>query len=181
MKHYIVTSAVGKDQPGFVNRITGVIRGLGGNVELQRSTRMAEEFAAIILFSMEGDEAAAALAMEALRDLQSDDCMINARSAVGSGRGLREGDSLAELTASGADQPGIIEEVTLLLFRRRINIESMDYDVDSAPMTGTELFSMHARLAVPGDADIETLKEEFRDLEDRLNFDILFRHPVRSG
>ena len=41
MKKYIIISAVGRDRPGFVNKITHAITELGGNIDLQRSTRMA--------------------------------------------------------------------------------------------------------------------------------------------
>jgi glycine cleavage system regulatory protein len=177
MKNFIVTSVVGKDRPGFVNLITSRIREIGGNVELQRSTRMAEEFAAIILFSVEGGDSEVAAAVEAVQGIRAEDTLIHARSAVTQGGSGGVSGTSAELTAVGADQQGIIDEVTLLLFRRQINIESMNYDVDSAPMTGQSLFRMEARLSIPDSVDIDGLKDELRQLELALNFDILFRHP----
>jgi glycine cleavage system transcriptional repressor len=178
VKQYYVTSAVGKDRPGFINQITRVIYASGGNVEMQRAARMADEFAAIILFSLEGSDPAGESALQGLLALQSDDFKITARAAVGAGDAAIPGCSFAEVTASGADQPGIIDVVTHLLFKENINVESMNYNVDSAPMTGQQLFRMEARLAIPEGVDVETLKEKLRELEDQLNFDILFTHPV---
>ena len=83
MKRFIVTSAVGRDRPGFVNLITSRIHELGGNVELQRATRMAEEFAAIVLFSIEGDEMELAAAVDAMRKLPAEDMLVYARPVVG--------------------------------------------------------------------------------------------------
>jgi len=178
MKKFVVTSVVGKDRPGFVNLITSRIREIGGNVELQRSTRMAEEFAAIILFSIEGGDAEVAAAVEAVQGIQAADALIHARSAVTQGETREAPGTAAELSAVGADQQGIIDEVTLLLFKRQINIESMNYDVDSAPMSGQNLFRMEARLSVPDGVDVDGLKDELRELEQALNFDIMFKYPA---
>ena len=178
MKRFIVTSAVGRDRPGFVNLITSRIHELGGNVELQRATRMAEEFAAIVLFSIEGDEMKLAAAVDAMRKLPAEDMLVYARPVVGQTQTAASPGTSATLSAFGADQPGIIDEVTLLLFKRWINIESMNYDVDSAPMSGQDLFRLEATLSIPEEIDAEELRAELRELEQSLNFDILFRHPA---
>jgi glycine cleavage system regulatory protein len=178
MKKFIVASAVGKDRPGFVNRITHAIKELGGNIEMQRSAQMADEFALITLFSVEGGHDQVRAASARLVALAGDDLLVTARPAMADTATRPAGALPAELQASGADQPGIIETVTLLLYQHDINIESMDFDTESAPFTGEALFRMTARLAVPSDTDVEKLRQEFRNLETAFNFDILFRCPA---
>jgi len=172
MKRYVVVSAVGPDRPGFVNRVTSVIHGLGGNIELQRSTRMAGEFALIVLFSLPGTQANAEAAAAKLAALQSGDMMVNARIAVAPADGKAAGSVSACLQASGADQPGIIDAVTLLLFKYHVTIESMDYDTESAPFTGESLFKMTATLSIPKGTDLEALQSQLKDLEQQMNFDV---------
>ena len=174
MKSYIVVSAVGKDRPGFVNKVTQAIRACGGNVEIQRSTRMADEFALIMLVSLTG---AAAGAIESLSALRTPDMFITARAALSPAEGAAPA-SLAQLEASGADQPGIIEAVTLLLFKHSINVESLDFDTESAPMSGEHLFRLTARLAIPAGVDVARLRASLRELESAYNFDVILRHPV---
>jgi glycine cleavage system transcriptional repressor len=178
MKQYIVVSALGKDRPGFVNRITHAIKDLGGNIELQRSTRMADDFALIVLFSIECLSGGIEKAVARLAALKSDDLLVTARAAVAPPAKGAELAGLAELVASGADQPGIIDAVTHALFQHNINIESMDYDTESAPMTGDHLFKMTARLAIPKGLDMAILRAKLRELEQSYNFDILLRFPV---
>ena len=178
MKKYIVASAVGKDRPGFVNEITRAIHGLGGNIELQRSTRMADEFALLVLLSVPGGEDEAAAAIRSLEGLRTGDRFVGAREAVSMPAGQKDGVRTAEIIASGADQPGIIEAVTLVLFRHHVNIESMDYDVDSAPMTGEDLFRLRATVAVPKEVDFDELRAHLKDMEEEYNFDILVRRPA---
>ena len=178
MKEYLVVSAVGKDRPGLVNRITHEISTIGGNIELQRSTRMAAEFAVIILFSLDTARLRADLAIERMQALRTDDLFVHARRALAdeSDRGPQA--TRAALTATGADQPGLIDQVTQLLFRHNINIESLDYDVDHAPMSGQPLFRLHARLAIPGNLDVPALRTSLRRLEDDLHFDVMLQHPL---
>lgn len=180
MKKYIVASAVGKDRPGFVNEITRAVHDLGGNIELQRSTRMADEFALLVLFSVPGGESEAATAIQALEALRNPDRFVGAREAVGKPAAQKDWVSTAEIIASGADQSGIIEAVTLVLFRHHVNIESMDYDVDSAPMTGEDLFRLKATVAIPRDVDLDELHTCLKDMESEYNFDILFHYPPAS-
>ncbi|MEM7394691.1 MAG: ACT domain-containing protein [Verrucomicrobiota bacterium] len=170
MKTFYIVSAVGKDRPGLVNRITHVIHEQGGNIELQRSTWMAAEFALLLLYSNPEDHAGQ---LDALKALNGPNLYVNARSVLGGETERNDSARGVQLTASGADQPGIVDAVTLLLFREQINIESMDYDTESAPMSGDELFRLKARLTLPEGADLKTLRSQLRELEDEYNFDIL--------
>jgi glycine cleavage system transcriptional repressor len=176
MKRYVIVSAVGKDRPGFVNGVTKAIHELGGNIELQRSTRMADEYAIMILFTVAAEKSSEAI--DRLASLKLPETFITAREAVSGVVPPSPGAVAAELTASGADQPGIIDAVTLALFQDNVNIESMDYDIESAPMTGEHLFRMTARLALPAGLDVNKLRERLRAMEREYNFDILLRSPA---
>lgn len=172
MKKYFVVSAVGPDRPGFINRISHAIKEAGGNIELTRSTRMAAEFAALFLFSIDDDGAAADEAVARLNRLRDEQLVLNVRPAVAEAGGPSEDAGHMQLVASGADQPGIIDAVTLILFQANVNVEAMDYDTESAPMTGESLFRMSATLAVPPDLDVEGLRGRLTALEAEYNFDV---------
>jgi glycine cleavage system transcriptional repressor len=177
MKTFIVVSAIGKDRPGFINLVSRALKELGANIEIQRSTRMADEYALITLASLSSGPGQVDAAMTKLNGLRTGDLFVSARQGVAvTNRSDIAG--LAELEASGADQPGLIDAVTLLLFKRQINIEAMDYDTESAPMTGDPLFRMTARLAIPKDVDVPALREELRAMEKSWNFDVILRYPV---
>jgi len=177
MTQHIVVSALGPDQPGLVKQITAVIAEHGGNIEMQRSAHMADEFAVMMLCAFDQD---ATTAIEQLRALSSDALQVNAReTSADAGREPARGLS-ATLTASGADQPGIIDALSGLLYEYGVNIESMDYDIEPAPWSGQPLFRMEARLHLPAEADADALRDEIRELESALHFDVLLRHPVEG-
>lgn len=177
MSHYIVVSAIGKDRPGFVNAISRELKDLGANIEIQRSTRMADEYALIILASLTEGPEQVTRAVARMNSLRTDDLYVSARKGVAA-TGCADPAGFAEVEASGADQPGIIDAVTHVLFKRQISIETMDYDTESAPMTGETLFRMKARLAIPKGFDLAALRDELRAMERTWNFDVILRYPV---
>lgn len=177
MKTFIVVSAIGKDRPGFINLISRALKDLGANIEIKRSTRMADEYALITLASLDGSPSQVSAAVAQLNGLRTADLFVSAREGVAA-TARSDMAGLAELEASGADQPGLIDAVTLLLFQRQINIEALDYDTESAPMTGEPLFRMRARLAIPKDVDVTALRAELRKMEQAWNFDVILRFPV---
>ena len=149
-----------------------------GGLALLRDAWIAAEFAVIILFSLPAEGLSVAEAAGRITLLRSHELFINAREALTEPGERPPAAQPAEIIASGADQPGIIDVVTLLLFQHQINIESMDYDVESAPMSGQHLFRMTATVAVPSDVDVDALRDKFRAMEAEFHFDILFHYPL---
>lgn len=172
---YLVVSALGSDEPGLVKRVTSTIAKLGGNIELQRSAQMAGEFAVMLLCRVPGDADAA---IEALLALREEDLTVNARRTTPEAATHAQDNTHATLEASGADQPGIIDALSGLLYARDINIEAMDYDLEPAPMSGQPLFRMEARVEIPAGTDMKALRDAMRELEADWNFDVMMRHPV---
>jgi glycine cleavage system regulatory protein len=174
---YCIVSATGQDRPGFVHAITQAIKAAGGNIEQQRSARVADEYAVMILFTT-ADAASAETAIAALQQLADEKLSVRVRCSEGQLNSMPDAVAIAEIAASGADQPGILDALTSLLLRHGINIDTMDFDTESAPMTGEALFRMDARVSIPGTADLPELRRQLRALEDEYNFDILFRCPA---
>lgn len=173
---YCVVSATGPDRPGFVHAITHAIKAASGNIEQQRSARVADEYAVMILFTAP-DAASAKAAETALLRLGGEDLNIRVRCTDNHSETQQEAVA-AEISASGADQPGILDALTSLLLRYGINIDAMDFDTESAPMTGEALFRMDANISLPQGVDLAELRRQLRALEDEYNFDILFRCPA---
>lgn len=169
----ILISAIGHDRLGFVHDITETIHRFGGNVEHQRSVRLADEYVVMLLVSL-GDRGATDELLDQLRAFTGEDLLVRARVTESNAAELLDATS-AEVSASGADQPGILEAVTSLLLKHDINIDGMDFDTESAPMTGDQLFRMDALLSIPKNVDLTELRQQLRCLEDDFNFDILFQ------
>ncbi|MDP6666878.1 MAG: ACT domain-containing protein [Dehalococcoidia bacterium] len=175
MKQYIVMSGVGKDRVGIVNRIAHGVASAGGNIEMQRAAKLAGDFAVIMLVSVDEDQTETGTVIDRLNKLSTRDFAVTARKAFDFDDKSGESAIQAELAAEGADQPGIIDAVTLFLVQKNISLTTMDYDVANAPMTGTTLLQLKARLSIPNDVDVSGIENDLADLERDLGIRITVR------
>lgn len=177
MRRHAILTAIGTDRVGIVDDLTTAILEKHCNIEESRMSVLGGEFAVILLLSGEEQE---------VRKL------IGELPAVGSGLGLHvsmketvppKSDPQARpylLESVSLDTPGIVHSITSLLRKYGINIVDLETETSSAPWTGAPLFSMKARISVPGSVPIAKLREELEDLEARQNLDVKLS-PVTVG
>ena len=72
----------------------------------------------------------------------------------------------------GHDHPGIVRDVSRALAQHRVNIEELDTDVTSAPMSGDTLFRARVTLGVPSGVTVEQLRTVLEELAGELMVDI---------
>ena len=88
-------------------------------------------------------------------------------------------------TLSGADNPGIVHELTSLLARHNLSIDQMRTSQEEAPFGGATLFSVEgvANAAEPlaSHFDPEQIGIEISDLGNRLNCDVDLEEISREG
>lgn len=171
-RDYFVLTAVGADRPGLVEAVGQFILDHSGNVEASRAATLGGEFAILLLVSCDADNATrltAELGLFAARSDLSCTCRPTSppsrKEAVVAGLPYR-------LTVHSMDHPGIVHAVAHALAALGVNIESLDTHVDSAPHTGTAYFHFHARINLPADMSLPTLRRHMAGLADRLNIDI---------
>ena len=75
---------------------------------------------------------------------------------------------MIQLQLVGNDRAGIVRDITQLLARHGVNLESLDTNVLPAPMTNELLFRADARLAVPTELPLDQLQEYLETLADDL-------------
>jgi glycine cleavage system regulatory protein len=72
----------------------------------------------------------------------------------------------------GNDRPGIIRDISRALAAQRVNIEDLETDVLSAPMSGELLFRARAHVHVPLSVTLESLREQLEALAGELMVDL---------
>lgn len=79
-------------------------------------------------------------------------------------------------TLEGADNPGIVHNVTSILARNGLSIEKLETSDDIAPHGGTTLFRMqgvaHAYEPLTARFSVDRVREELEAMADHLNCDI---------
>ncbi|GAA0290169.1 glycine cleavage system protein R [Pseudomonas rhodesiae] len=162
MDHLVLT-IIAADKPGLVERIAQTIAAQGGNWLDSRMAHMAGEFAGILRVSVPADNRQALVG--ALEDLSTH----GIRVLVGEGSTAQAPASKPiVMTLVGNDRAGIVREITALLSRQGVNLESLSTGVTPAPMSGDLLFNAEALLQVPSSLPLETLQASLETLADDL-------------
>lgn len=174
-ENLLVISALGKDQPGIVNKISEVVLECGCNVLDSRMTVLGSEFAVIMMVS--GNWSAVAKTEDHLGRLQNklDLTIVTRRTEPRS-----ESSSLIPYAVEvvALDHPGIVHDIAEFFSSRSINIEDLYTGRYAAPHTGTPMFSLHMTVGVPADMSVAALRGEFMDFCDALNLDAMLA-PVK--
>jgi glycine cleavage system regulatory protein len=165
---YLVLTVLGEDRPGLVEAVSQAIAAHGGNWLESRMSRLAGKFAGILRASV--PEMQTEALTTALRDLEM--------------RGLRmliewsDSDEparayqLFKLHLIGNDRVGIIRDISQALAAYGVNIDELNTDYVSAPMSGEPLFKAAALIRVPHDVALADLQANLDDLAHELMVDI---------
>ena len=166
----LVLTAVGPDRPGLVDEFTGCLLEAGANLADSRMINLRGQFALIVLVEASAD------AMGLIRTR-----VVEVGKRIGLAVTIgTETTSQAQsqpglplrLRAQAMDQPGIVHQITHLLYSHGINIEELDTRLQPGSYTGTPLFSVDLRMSVPPDVQVKALRGELERLCDSLNCDV---------
>lgn len=177
MKTYFILSAIGKDRPGIVADISGVIYECGGNIEDSSMSLLRNHFALLLLFSTDKEEVNQKLVSEFKR-LEGEKNLTIFYSPVTleeAHPGSKEQTDHFKITTSGVDHAGIVFKVCKLLADRRINIVDMETHRVLSAESGTPLFEMEMDIGVPRSISEQTLREELHRLANELMIDLVLK------
>ncbi len=171
MRDSLVLTVIGPDRTGLVEALAQRISACGGNWEASRMAQLAGQFAGILLVTIEKDRTDELVA--ALRALGGAGLQVTAHAAPGAGSEAAAAEShevFLELT--GDDRVGIVRDVARILAERGVNVEELESDVTSAPMSGEPLFSARAVLRVPATLSLADLRTSLEALGSELMVDL---------
>ncbi len=173
---HLVISALGKDQPGIINKLTRAALDAECNVLDTRMAVLSGEFA--ILMAVEAAWDRLARLESQLPKLQKELglTIIAERTEPGA--------SPAQLLPYGVDvvaldQPGIVHNLAAFFADRGINIEDMTTSSYAAAHTGTPMFAVRMTIGIPANMHIASLREEFMEFCDSMNLDAVLE-PVKG-
>jgi glycine cleavage system regulatory protein len=152
MRTSLVLTVIGDDKPGIVEQLSDRILATGANWEESRMARLAGKFAGLLRVSVDAGQADALAAT--LRALDAGGLTVvverSADGEAGVSRTIR-------LEVIGNDRPGIVRDISRVLAQYNVNIEELETDIRSAPMSGDALFHARATVRVPPEVTVERL------------------------
>ena len=169
MKKSLVLTLIGPDGPGLVEKLSDTIASHGGNWEQSRMAHLAGKFAGILRVSVPSD---AAPGLErALAGLEDQGLKIIVETSPEAETPRSGGESLI-LEVVGNDREGIVRDISSALAARKVNVEELNTEVESAPVSGGRLFKATVRLGLPEGLGVEELREALEAIGDDLMVDI---------
>jgi glycine cleavage system regulatory protein len=175
MRTSLVLTVIGDDKPGIVEQLSDRILATGANWEESRMARLAGKFAGLLRVSVETDRAEQLAG--ALRALDAGGLTVVVEpSADGEGAEPRK----VSLEVVGNDHPGIVRDIARVLAQHDVNIEELETEITSAPMSGEALFHARASLRVPPSVAIDRLRGVLESLAGELMVDLSLGEPERD-
>lgn len=175
-KNYLVLSALGRDKPGIVDKLSKAIFDLGCNITDTRMTVLGGEFA--LLQMIEGQWNQLAKLEDSISEL-ADRLGLTMISRRTEERSLGSGLLPYMVDVVALDHPGIVHHLASFFSQRGINIEDMNTSSYSAAHTGTQMFAVHLTVGIPGNLQLAALRDDFMEFCDSMNLDAVLE-PVKG-
>jgi glycine cleavage system regulatory protein len=160
---------IGADRPGLVESVASIITAHGGNWLESRMSRLGGQFAGILRIEVPAAQEAAML--KVLKDLPAKGLTVVVHSdtppAIVANR-------LMSLELVGHDRPGIVRQISHALAAHGVNVEELETELASAPMSGETLFKARATLQIPAACQVEELRKDLERIATDLIVDITF-------
>jgi glycine cleavage system regulatory protein len=166
MRDMLVLTVSGPDRTGLVEALARKLAAIGANWEESRMARLAGQFAGILLVTC--DAGKTDQLVSAVRDVGGLQVTVHRTAAAPppvASRRLR-------LELTGQDRAGIVRDVSRLLLELGVNIEELESEVTSAPMSGEHMFHASLELRVPPSTVVATIRAKLETLASELMVDL---------
>jgi glycine cleavage system transcriptional repressor len=161
MRRWFALSAIGRDRPGIVADLAGLIYECDCNLEDSSMTILGSEFAVLLLLSGEGPDVERRLGAGCKRLEWEKRLTVFFRPLDGeptlpaaAGRTVP-----MECVVTGVDKAGIVARVARTLADHGVNITALQTQSRPSAETGTPMFTMRVAMDVPAALDRRVLRE----------------------
>ncbi len=161
----LAVTVIGRDRPGIIAEVTGVVADLGGNLEDSSMTLLRGHFTWTLIADVE--VAPAELAAR-LGHLQADGLVVAVLPVGAEEHAAGQAGYL--LSVHGADRPGIVAGVTATLAKHGGNITDL-----STRLGAGGLYLLVAEVSLPADVDVVALGAQLAEAGRQLGVGVSLR------
>ncbi|MFE5671046.1 glycine cleavage system protein R [Agromyces sp. NPDC056523] len=160
----LVLTVIGDDRAGLVEALAEAVTAHGGNWEQSQMAELAGQFAGIVVVTVPADRADdLRTALEGLEGLLD----VSAHPGSEEPEGVDDWRRL-RIDLVGSDHPGIVHDVSAVLSRHGLSIETMTTERRDAPMAGGQLFEAHILVRVPPGTEPGAVRDELERVASEL-------------
>ncbi|WP_404389636.1 glycine cleavage system protein R [Humibacillus xanthopallidus] len=169
----LVLTVIGDDRSGLVRALADVVTEHDGNWEESQLTELAGKFAGIVVVSVpEARAEEFTISLSTLDGLLEVSAHPGAEPAAAGAGAAAAGTDQLTIDLLGNDHPGIVRDVSTVLSKHDLSIETMTTGTREAPMAGGLLFEAHVVVDVPAGSDTAALRADLERLAAELLVDI---------
>lgn len=166
--HDLAVTAIGRDRPGIVAAVTGVLFELGCNLADCSMSLLRDQFAMILLVEAPDDVKREGLE-EAFRAPAGEfDLLMTVREVPHAEPSKPSRPHVVSIY--GADRPGIVHRVSKALAGRGVNITNL-----TSHLIEESIYTMVLEIDLPADADPAEVENDLRGIASDLQVDVSFR------
>jgi glycine cleavage system regulatory protein len=164
----LVMTIIGRDRPGLVEMVADLVARHGGNWLESKMSRLGGHFAGILRIHVPAENEKALT--DALRQLAGHGLTVVAHTDTSAATTGETASALLEIV--GQDRPGIVRQISRALALHGVNVEELQTECVSAPMSGETLFKAQARLFIPASCAVASLRKELEKIAQDLMADV---------
>jgi glycine cleavage system regulatory protein len=168
MHSSLVMTVIGADRTGLVDSIASIVTEHGGNWLESRLSRLGGQFAGMVRVQVPSEKEQAFL--RALKSLETQGLTVVAQVDRNTTQAKPKASTVLEIV--GQDRPGIVRQISNALARHGVNVEELDTECSSAPMSGETLFKARAQLHVPVSCNLAELRKDVEKIAQDLLVDV---------
>jgi len=168
MTCFLVLTLIGDDRPGLVEQLSSVITSHEGSWLESSMAHLEGKFAGVLKVAVAPARAGALQA--ALQDLPG--LRITVEAAGGTEAEAPRRTRRLTFSLVGHDRIGIVREISQVFARYGVNVEKLETNTTSAPMSSETLFRAEAELKADDSLDANALQADLERLSNDLIADI---------
>ncbi|MBM7505771.1 glycine cleavage system protein R [Agromyces aurantiacus] len=164
----LVLTVIGDDRAGLVEALADAVNAHGGNWEQSQMAELAGQFAGIVVVTVPAERADELReALDGLEGLLEVAAHPGSEEPAGADHWRR-----LRIDLVGSDRPGIVHDVSAVLARHGLSIETITTERRDAPMSGGILFEAHIAVRVPPGGDPADVRQDLEQVASELFVDL---------
>ncbi|MCP4297064.1 MAG: transcriptional regulator [Proteobacteria bacterium] len=170
MAKILVITIIGRDRIGIVEHVTNQVLRSHSNISSSRMAHLGGEFTMMMQISVPNEKFDDL--KENLDKLKTEGFLVNIVETNQEDKSKFAGWVPYQINIIGADHEGVVHDVSQYFTKYKINIESMETSITSAPMSGTPLFSIYTTVMIPPDLNYQDFADGLEVVSDDLNMEL---------
>lgn len=173
----LILSVIGSDRPGLTQALADAVLSAGGNWLESHLSRLGGLYVGSVRVELAPERVEALRAAVSAVDAQGLEVRI---APAAEAQAEAEGQAVS-FSLVGQDRPGIVRQVTAVLSKVGVNIETFETRISAEPYSGAALFHLDAGLRLPAGVTAQDVQTALEAISGEIMVDMSLTPADRNG